>query len=358
MGKNLDNRKGTSVSMKFFIHAEDILELNPEVEDEDFVEESVDFEYYEYEYEYEYESYQINDYITLKFEDGFTQIYINGEAFMHCIRLILHIPYSEVEKYDEINSIDDAIDIYRKSLYQNNIVEGPGARIVHGFTHDIQPEEEFRGHCSNIQAWAENDYNTCILHSNLAFPLLKRLTEVGDPKARKVFKDEIAKRYEMGDERFRYHLEEMGYLKYLTEEELWTLKRVSREMYNDKKNRYVKNRDNSATSNAIFNFVTYYIASRQAYEENDRRSFLESCNQTLIKTFRYLSMKSITPQSVKDIRNHVIKRKLLYRELEQVKSEFQITGKLRGFLKSLEVSIKYSDPDFLEKILNSFMMEP
>ncbi|MFX1529949.1 MAG: hypothetical protein ACFFBC_02440 [Promethearchaeota archaeon] len=62
----------------------------------------------------------------------------------------------------------------------------------------ISPEVEFWGHCSNLQVWYENNYNSCLLHSNLAFPLLRKLTEVGDLLAKKVFKEEIAKRFENG----------------------------------------------------------------------------------------------------------------------------------------------------------------
>lgn len=63
---------------------------------------------------------------------------------------------------------------------------------------DITPEEEFWGHCSNLQAWVENNYDTRLLHSNIAFPLLKKLTEAGDPNTNKVFKEEIARRFESG----------------------------------------------------------------------------------------------------------------------------------------------------------------
>jgi len=46
--------------------------------------------------------------------------------------------------------------------------------------------------------WYENAYNTKLLHRNLAFPLLRRLTEVGDSLAKRVFTEEIAKRLESG----------------------------------------------------------------------------------------------------------------------------------------------------------------
>ncbi|MFX1237046.1 MAG: hypothetical protein ACFFAS_03805 [Promethearchaeota archaeon] len=50
----------------------------------------------------------------------------------------------------------------------------------------IPPETEFLVHCSNLQAWVEHGYDARLIHSNLAFPLLKRLCEVGDPQAKRM----------------------------------------------------------------------------------------------------------------------------------------------------------------------------
>ena len=52
-------------------------------------------------------------------------------------------------------------------------------------------------------AWFENKYNPRLLHSNLAFPLLKQLTDVGDPLASEVFKVELIKICKGGD--FFFH---------------------------------------------------------------------------------------------------------------------------------------------------------
>jgi len=130
--------------------------------------------------------YKINDYISLKLEDYKTYIYIKGEKFLNCIRLVLQIPKKTIEDFDEINSIDEASKLY-KTLYQNTIMEDFD-------THDITAEQEFWGHCSNIEAWCENEYDTRLIHSNIAFPLLKKLAEAGDPTANKVYKSEIAVR--------------------------------------------------------------------------------------------------------------------------------------------------------------------
>ena len=87
----------------------------------------------------------------------------------------------------------------------------------------ILPDQEFQAHCSNIQAWVENDYNTCILHKSIAFPLLKRLTESGDIIAKKVFKNEIVERFSSGYIPVSDYLIEENYLNYLTIEEQVTL---------------------------------------------------------------------------------------------------------------------------------------
>jgi len=84
----------------------------------------------------------------------------------------------------------------------------------------ITPEQEFWGHCSNLQAWYEHGYDTRLLHSNLSFPLLKALGEAGDEHAMRMFKLEVAKRFIEGPDSIREYLRAADYLKILTESEL------------------------------------------------------------------------------------------------------------------------------------------
>ena len=79
---------------------------------------------------------------------------------------------------------------------------------------------EFQGNCSNLQAWAENNYDTNLLDMTIAFPVLKELVEVGDPKAKKVFKAEIKKRIESKYLPVQEFLITNGYLRDFSEEEL------------------------------------------------------------------------------------------------------------------------------------------
>ena len=166
---------------------------------------------------------KINQYITLRLEHGKTFIYVNGIRFIQCIRLILNIPKTDVHLYDEVDSIDEAANLYSNHVFQNRIVRGPMARPVPNQRHDITPEQEFWGHCSNIQAWVEHDYDTRILMSNIAFPLLRELVKAGDPMASKAFKEEIALRLESGYPSVVQYLLNQGYLRYFTPFEFKTI---------------------------------------------------------------------------------------------------------------------------------------
>jgi len=72
----------------------------------------------------------------------------------------------------------------------------------------------------NLQVWNENNYDTRLLHSNLSFPLLKKLSEVGDPIAKRVFKEEIALRIRSKSQNVINFLLEERYLDGFNKEEL------------------------------------------------------------------------------------------------------------------------------------------
>lgn len=125
--------------------------------------------------------------------------------------LLMNISVPKIKDYDQINSIDEAAEVLNRSMERDS------------HRYDISPETQFWAHCSNIQAWAENDYNTCILHRNIAFPLLKKLAEAGDIKAKRVYKDEIALRFSSGHSTVMLYLLNQGYLKALNREEINSL---------------------------------------------------------------------------------------------------------------------------------------
>ncbi len=103
--------------------------------------------------------FKVNEYITLRLEENKTIIYVSGERFSQCKFLLLDIPIDKMSTFDELKSIDEVeekLDHLMESDQQNRI--------------KIPAEIEFWGHCSNLQVWYENDYDTRLLHSNLAFP--------------------------------------------------------------------------------------------------------------------------------------------------------------------------------------------
>ena len=150
----------------------------------------------------------INDFLSLKLVKDKTEIFINGKSFHQCKFLMMNLLIDEIENYDEIGSIDEAADALGWTYDGQE-----------GVKYEIDPESEFWGHCSNLQAWYENDYDTRLLHSNLSFPLLKKLTEIGDPVAKRVLKKEIVERFISGYPTTMVYIFEEHLLDYLNGDE-------------------------------------------------------------------------------------------------------------------------------------------
>ncbi|MFW9973632.1 MAG: hypothetical protein ACFFDF_25860 [Candidatus Odinarchaeota archaeon] len=157
--------------------------------------------------------FKINEHLTLKLEEGKTNIYVNGTLFHQCKFLLINTPIKEIDNLNDIKSIDDAAELLDLSL-GNDI-----------YKYDIPPEAEFWGHCSNLQVWYEYNYDLRLIHSNLAFPLLQRLTDAGDPLAAIRFKEELVKRLRKYPEMMPYYFFR-GYIEYLTKEEIQELRQV------------------------------------------------------------------------------------------------------------------------------------
>lgn len=164
--------------------------------------------------------FQISELLKLKLEEGITNIYIKSELFKQCKHVTIKRKVDELEDLLEFDSIDELIDNTLEEDIKKNIEyhlpfnERP---------REISPAEEFWVHCSNLQIWKENNYNSLLLHRNLAFPLLKRLTEVGDAEAKKMFKEEIAKRLESGYRPVIEYLQSEGFTECLNKDDLFSI---------------------------------------------------------------------------------------------------------------------------------------
>lgn len=82
------------------------------------------------------------------------------------------------------DSMDDIIDYSKRISHYHSASK-------------ITPEVDFMVHCSNLQAWVENGYDTRVLSKNLAFPLLKEIAKY-DPKAKMILAEEICERFFKG----------------------------------------------------------------------------------------------------------------------------------------------------------------
>jgi hypothetical protein len=135
----------------------------------------------------------INEYMDLEWYRDRPTVFVNGEPFQQCSFLAVTAP---PEKLGRINDIDHLV-----SFSETRALEG--RNDIDKYLHDVgnlDPEEHIteeeimQAHASNLIAWAENDYNTRILNSNISFPLLKELARAGDQKARRVLQSEIVER--------------------------------------------------------------------------------------------------------------------------------------------------------------------
>ncbi len=152
------------------------------------------------------QEFKVNEYISLKLENNDTVLYLNRERFRQCSHVLTTINANEIEKVNLLESVDEIKQISEKN-----------------FPVKISPEVKYFVHCSNLQAWAENNYDTRMLHSNLSFLLLRKLYEIGDPLAKKYFKEEIYKRLESGYENVIIYLIQNQYLSYFDRAELHSL---------------------------------------------------------------------------------------------------------------------------------------
>ena len=155
--------------------------------------------------------FEISDLLKLRLEDNKTLIYVNNVKIIQCKYLLLN-EFSIVNETEEINSEKLSIDTQSKNL--NHSLE-----LIDENEYVIPPEVEFWAHSSNLQAWYEHSYDTQLLHSNLAFPLLRKLTQAGDKIAEKVFREEIIKRFREGNLNVMVFLIIEGYLDELGIEE-------------------------------------------------------------------------------------------------------------------------------------------
>lgn len=220
------------------------------------------------EFEKLQEHYDINQYISVKLIDNFTVLYVNDEEFIQCRYLLLVNPqYKETQ--DLINSIDEIKDLYDSDLEQNLKPEDLG----------ITPEQEFWGHCSNLEIWVENNYDTRLLHSNISFPLLRKLADIGDPLAKRVFKDEVLKRIDSGYENVIKYLLIEGFISsnYFNKEELETIYEI---IGNDFLDKIIEENENARDIESVINM--YHLITEDARNRAEKLQEINALKFTFL----------------------------------------------------------------------------
>lgn len=212
--------------------------------------------------------FKINKYFELRLEKNKSIIYVKGKKFRQCKYLLLSTPLENMDSLEELGSLDEIADTLDNSLEMS-----PYKKT----SSPIPPKVEFWGHCSNLQVWYENGYDTEILHSNLAFPLLKALTDAGDPQAQRVFAEEIAKRLDSEYLPVMTYLIVNGYLSYLTHEQIKSLNFIDKMIKPD-----LNRLDNMLTSES---FIEDFIFEKIPKTEAEYISKLE-----LLKRYKMRKM--------------------------------------------------------------------
>ena len=165
--------------------------------------------------------FKINQYLSVRLEEGRwglkPHIYVDEKKF-ECENntyAIIH-DFENLVQTKDVRTINDVfcqlVPMFEadwEDLYQ--------------YEYDLTPQEEFWCCCSNLQVWAEHNYDCNLLYYEIAFPVLKMLKEAEDPTARKVYIQEIKKIFLAGKYFERIFLLKNGFFDEFYENEIMDL---------------------------------------------------------------------------------------------------------------------------------------
>jgi len=79
------------------------------------------------------------------------------------------------------------------------------------------PEIIFQRLSLSIDSWVKNNYDIHLLHFKIAFPLLKKLRDVGTTKFQIILQQEILKNFALGSFQVKEFLKKEGYLNLISD---------------------------------------------------------------------------------------------------------------------------------------------
>lgn len=250
--------------------------------------------------------FRISNYMTLRLEDDKTIIYINGKRFRHCKGIFLNIIKEKNTDQNSINSVDDITEIDVPTY------------------NKITPEQEYFGHCSNLQAWYGHEYNMRLIHSNLGFDILATLSKAGEPLAKKKIKEEIARRMRTGSIKTCHYLVVEHFLDYLNEDEISILLLEN----NNKLRRTI---ETTSSENTLMLYLLLYL-----YKDYDDKI----AKKVLKDKLREIYIKD--NHLIEDLKIHGFYNIFNYDELIDIifKSSSNITKNLLNLIKKAGISLK------------------
>ncbi len=158
--------------------------------------------------------FKINEHLRVVLSEYGIEVRFINYKFFRCYHVPIKIEVKQLTTLNEIQPFDEFQEAmnFEKELLRYGVTP---KTIIESNFKKVPKEDLFWVQCSNLQVWAENDYNSNLLPNRIAFPLLKKLVEVGDLKAKEVFEKEIVKRLESNHLPTINFLLEEGYLSYL-----------------------------------------------------------------------------------------------------------------------------------------------
>ena len=156
----------------------------------------------------------IDEHITLKLILDKTLIYVCGDLFLTCQKIVLTLAPTDFKDYEGFTGIDDILEFYHAEGRPLGVKENKLS---------ITPEEEFWAHCSNMQAWVESGYDTHVLSKYISFPILAKLSKKGISQFILLLKEELIERLKSGGFKTLVHFIDSRYLDFLSQHELFDL---------------------------------------------------------------------------------------------------------------------------------------
>jgi hypothetical protein len=165
------------------------------------------------------EEFKISNLLSVRLDCNGPRMYVKGQPFNQCAYPVInggghrdnHVEHNDDGKEPRVSrkaagSVDAFLWKEHRTLDHPGYVQNP----------KMSMQELFWGLCSTLQAWVENDYDTRLLHANLAFPLARALANAGDSAAKAMFEREVIARWKSDFEPVQTYLFHGGFLNALS----------------------------------------------------------------------------------------------------------------------------------------------